>query len=382
VIRDAFTLDLTVNPDFSQVETNDPRVTVNQRFEVFFPEKRPFFLDNAAWFQTPENLFFSRRIADPGFGARLTGKAGGWLIGLLAIDDRAPGGNRAPDDPAGGDHAVIGVARVAREFRNQSTVGALFTGYHFAGASENTLSLDTRLRLSSSLVFAGQAVLNRTQSSADSHDSLGSVYHAELSYNSLHLNAQSVFRSVSPDFRSTLSFIPRVDLRQGQHGASWKWFPNRGILKSFGPSLNITEDWNYKGALQDWIVSPGLIIELSGNTFLFAQRTESLEVFQDLKFRKHANGFAVASELLKVVSLEADYGASLGINYDPAQGLPPFLGSSKDLGLHLTLRPTKKVKLDESYLLSHLSTLEKSVIAQRYGAGAVFSNHLWRSNLN
>jgi hypothetical protein len=83
-----------------------------------------------------------------------------------------------------------------------------------------------------------------------------------------------------------------------------------------------------------------------------------------------------------VVSLEADYGASLGINYDPAQGLPPFLGSSKDLGLHLTLRPTKKVKLDESYLLSHLSTLEKSVIAQRYGAGAVFSNHLWRSNLN
>ncbi len=91
VARDSLAIDFTLNPDFSQVESDEPQVTVNQRFEVFFPEKRPFFLENAGYFQTPVNLFFSRRIADPQFGARVTGKVGGWAVGALAIDDRAPG---------------------------------------------------------------------------------------------------------------------------------------------------------------------------------------------------------------------------------------------------------------------------------------------------
>ena len=72
--RDAVTLDFTVNPDFSQVESDEPQVTVNQRFEVFFPEKRPFFLENADFFASPITLFFSRRLGDPQFGARMTGK--------------------------------------------------------------------------------------------------------------------------------------------------------------------------------------------------------------------------------------------------------------------------------------------------------------------
>src|SRR5204862_4708205 len=55
VLHDSMTLDVAVNPDFSQVESDDPQVTVNQRFEVQFPEKRPFFLDNAGFFQGQEN---------------------------------------------------------------------------------------------------------------------------------------------------------------------------------------------------------------------------------------------------------------------------------------------------------------------------------------
>ena len=91
VLKDAFTLDLALNPDFSQVESDEPQVTVNQRYEVFFPEKRPFFMEKASLFNTPEQLFFSRRIVDPEFGARLTGTVGRWSLGFLAADDRAPG---------------------------------------------------------------------------------------------------------------------------------------------------------------------------------------------------------------------------------------------------------------------------------------------------
>src|SRR5205823_14598133 len=119
VLKDALTLDITVNPDFSQVESDEPQVTINQRFEVFFPEKRPFFLENAGFFQTPENLFFSRRIADPQFGLRLTGKAGHWAVGMLAIDDRAPGENRGSEDLLRARRAGAGALRVRREFGNQ-----------------------------------------------------------------------------------------------------------------------------------------------------------------------------------------------------------------------------------------------------------------------
>jgi hypothetical protein len=99
VLHDSLTLDVALNPDFSQVESDDPQVTVNQRFEVQFPEKRPFFLENTAFFHTPEQLFFSRRIVDPEYGARLTGKLGRWNLGLLGIDDRAAGQTLDPEDP-------------------------------------------------------------------------------------------------------------------------------------------------------------------------------------------------------------------------------------------------------------------------------------------
>ena len=61
---------MTANPDFSQVESEDPQITVNQRFEVYFPEKRPFFLENEDYFRTPFDLFFTRNIQDPSAGIR------------------------------------------------------------------------------------------------------------------------------------------------------------------------------------------------------------------------------------------------------------------------------------------------------------------------
>src|SRR3989454_10366698 len=91
VVKDSLSFDFTLNPDFSQVESDDPQVTVNQRFAVFFPEKRPFFIENAGFFATPIDLFFSRQIADPQFGGRMTGKLGQWTLGALVIDDRQPG---------------------------------------------------------------------------------------------------------------------------------------------------------------------------------------------------------------------------------------------------------------------------------------------------
>jgi hypothetical protein len=139
ILRDAVTLDMTVKPDFSQVESDSPQVTVNQRYEVFFPEKRPFFIENADYFQTPESLFFSRRIVDPQVGVRITGKLGRWGVGALVADDQAEGKMQLEEDPLYGDRAGIGVFRIYRELGKESRVGILATSRDFGPSSNRVL---------------------------------------------------------------------------------------------------------------------------------------------------------------------------------------------------------------------------------------------------
>ena len=125
VIRNAVAIDAAVNPDFSEVESDDPLVTANQRYELFRPEKRPFFMENASIFETPINVMFSRRIVDPDVGVRLTARSTAWAIGGLVANDRS-----AATDPSSrlfGPGARLGVVRVQRLFADRSSVGVSAT---------------------------------------------------------------------------------------------------------------------------------------------------------------------------------------------------------------------------------------------------------------
>src|SRR5438067_1136071 len=132
ILHDSLVLDFTVNPDFRQLESDQPQNTVNQRFEVFFPEKRPFFQEGANFFNTPINLYFTRRIADPQYGIRLTGKLGEkWGLGLLAIDDQGLGRVVPDDDPLRRKRAYFTVGRVTRELWKQSHIGLFYGDREF-----------------------------------------------------------------------------------------------------------------------------------------------------------------------------------------------------------------------------------------------------------
>ena len=87
------TADFTYNPDFSQIETDQPQIELNQRFELFFRELRPFFLEGAEIFQFrgPVNLVHTRTIVDPEYGGKLTGKVGKTTVGVLYANDEAAG---------------------------------------------------------------------------------------------------------------------------------------------------------------------------------------------------------------------------------------------------------------------------------------------------
>src|SRR5437868_2548990 len=169
ILRDSFVLDTTVNPDFSQVESDQPQITVNQRFEVFFPEKRPFFLENSNYFSTPINLVFTRRIAHPEYGLRLTGKSGLWVVGVLASDDRAPGEIVPPSDPHSGERATFTIARLSRDIFDQSTIGAIFTDREFGGGYNRVGGIDANLKINQNWRVQGAAVTSSTLNVDRSH---------------------------------------------------------------------------------------------------------------------------------------------------------------------------------------------------------------------
>src|SRR5215472_14862665 len=175
ILQDSFVLDATINPDFSQVESDQPQITVNQRFAVFFPEKRPFFLENSNYFTSPIDLVFTRNIGHPEFGLRLTGKSGPWALGLLATDDRAPGEALPPTDPHAGDRATYTIARVSRDILEQSTVGAIFTDREFGGGYNRVGGMDANIKLNQNWRIQGAAVTSSTLN-VDSTHSAGPGY--------------------------------------------------------------------------------------------------------------------------------------------------------------------------------------------------------------
>jgi hypothetical protein len=371
IIHDSFTLDVTVNPDFSQVESEDPQITINQRFEVFFPELRPFFLENAGYFQTPDNLFFSRTIQDPELGARLTGRSGPWQVGVIAMDDRYPGNTLPSSDPDYGHHAAIGVVRLQRDLGEDSNVGIMATAYDFGARHEYLGSADARIHLSDQFELTAQAVHSDTGIPGLPRVS-GTDYLANLEYSSLHFEETTHYLDRSPNFQTTLGFIPRVNIRQVDQDLAYHFLPAGNLLKSWGPTMELIEDWDHTGKIQDRIITPGVAFELTGQTFITAQRTESIEVYQNAAFRKHLTDFSVNSDFSKHFGVATDYNFGRGVNYYPALGLAPFSANLQNGTAKFVVRPSSRLRLEETYLLSRLQT----PMGQ-----AIFNNHIFRSTL-
>jgi len=172
VIHDNLVLDVTANPDFSQIESDDPQNTVNQRFEVFFPEKRPFFLENSNFFENlngfqNDRLLFTRRIADPDAGLRLTGKQGPWNLGFFAADDRSPGKIVPPGDPLEGKRAYFFVGRVAHDLGKDSSIGVIYTDREFNGEWNRIGGADGTFKLNKNWTAGFRSVISSTYTNLD-----------------------------------------------------------------------------------------------------------------------------------------------------------------------------------------------------------------------
>jgi hypothetical protein len=165
-ISPTMTLDLALNPDFAQVEADQLVVTTNQRFPIFFPERRPFFLEGIEIFQTPLGVVNTRTIVDPDIALKLTGRRGPNTYGILVASDNGPGNfsvddrtraiqeeeRRLPGQPQGqirflDKNAFVGVFRLNRNVGRENTIGAVATTSQFKERHNQTGGFDGRFKL-------------------------------------------------------------------------------------------------------------------------------------------------------------------------------------------------------------------------------------------
>ncbi|HEY6230823.1 MAG TPA: DUF5916 domain-containing protein [Pyrinomonadaceae bacterium] len=162
------TLDMAINPDFAQVEADQTVVTANQRFPIFFEEKRPFFLEGVDIFQTSLQPVHTRAIVDPDVALKLTGKRGRNTFGVILASDNAPG-NFSEEERSDPDirpaiarfldkNAYISVLRLKRDVGKESSIGMLATTYDFIEKHNKLLSLDGRFKLNTQTVLNFQLI--------------------------------------------------------------------------------------------------------------------------------------------------------------------------------------------------------------------------------
>ena len=383
ILHQRFVLDATLNPDFSQVESDQPQITVNQRFEVFFPEKRPFFLENSNFFTTPINQVFTRRIGHPEFGLRLTGKSGPWAVGILAADDRAPGEALPPTDPHSGERATFTIARVSHDILDQSTIGAIFTDREFAGGYNRVGGVDANLKLGQNWRLQGAAVTSSTLNPDGTH-SAGPGYKADLERSGRQLNLQALYLDYSPGFVTQTGFVNRVDIRQQNFNAGYTIRPEGKTLISWGPTIHQFSIWDHRGTALDYFVMPGFRVDLTRATWVnfhpFAYDNVYLRPQDYSGLTKVSNypqpfwGVEGATSWVKQIDFSWFFVSGAGVNYNPSAGRVPAIGHEDQGNFTLTFHASGRLRIDNNYLLEHLRERDTHLTA--------VTNHIIRSKWN
>ncbi len=399
VLKDKFVIDATANPDFSQIESDQPQITVNQRFEVFFPETRPFFQENANYFQTPIDLAFTRRIADPKWGVRMTGKDGPWAAGFLVADTASPGEQVDKNNPLFGQHALFAVGRVSRDIGNQSTIGVLYADREVDGFYNRVGSVDGRFKLNANWALSAQGVFSATVNPEDGTFNqfgttggyqAGNAAEVALQRDGLKLHYSLEYADRSPNFRTLTGFDPQQDIRNLFQRVQYNFRPEGKHLISWGPTFETYQTYDHEGNRINAGYFPSLRVELIGQTFLtalYAQEMERLrpQDFSALhniqKYVRHTTDLTLETNFFRKVSLRADYRFGTRLNYDAPNlqalsqfPITPFLARRTSANVNITIRPSRALKIDNTYIMFRLHSLDGS-----FGA---MNNHILRSKWN
>jgi hypothetical protein len=326
------TLDAAINPDFAEIEADAPVVTANQRFPIFFEEKRPFFLEGKDIFNSPLRIFDSRSIIDPDFATKITGKTGKTTFGFLVASDNAPGNYDEDDrndlsvrpriDEFLDKNAMFGVVRIKRDFGKENNI-AFFGTYRGYPEQKNLVaSVDGRIKVNPRLTaifqvvgthskrclfdpefepsieteqaatnericgggsFGGQTLLGSPYNQYRSGNGLG--YYVNFDYSTETNGWFAEFGGRSSNYRADAGFTRRVNTNFAFffHRTSTKSNPKGKIVRlNWNKMSGIDYDW--AGRLQSWNAESNVNMTLQKNAFLSFAGGASYEKIYEEEF--------------------------------------------------------------------------------------------------
>ena len=361
--------ELSYNPDFSHVEADAGQVDVNLRYALYFPEKRPFFLEGREIFNTPIEVLYTRRMADPLYGAKFTGKIGRTTIGFISALDEAPGVQLpGEENPYLGERALFNIFRLKRDIFSNSSIGFIYTDKEFTDSYNRVVGMDGRLRFTDkySLSFQGLGTFTRT---LDGENISAPALYLRFFRSARHLNFSAYYTDLYPDFRADSGFIKRTDIREVGGNISYKFMPyNQKWLQVFTPRFYFERIYDHSGILMDENRQISLNFEFNRQTYIAVYYNQILERWCEIDFRKGV--FALSISSAPTGYLEASFFIRLGdsIYYTPPN---PYLGYNRTINASLGLRPNSRVKQE--------LWLTKSTFYRQKGGELVYDMDIIRS---
>jgi Domain of unknown function (DUF5916)/Carbohydrate family 9 binding domain-like len=359
---------LTVNPDFSQIEADALQIDVNRRFPLFYAEKRPFFLDGAEVFQTPLSLVYTRRIADPDAGAKMIGTLGRMRLGVIAVRDAGGAGLEGVGGvPIEGVAArgTFGIARAALDLGPNSSVGVLFAGHESDGREQGTrlaafipgaiangsdnlvAALDAKLRLSHALFFTGQLATSRTRVDSVNVadwtppgrlDAAGTAWTSRFAYGDGIRSVSLSHEDETPNFRAETGFLSRVDQRRTALNGNVVVRPENAWLRSWTPIFESHLLHDHTGTMQEWRVSPQMEFAFQKQTGALASFARSRERWQGRLYDERRYLLDLSNSQWAPLDLSVGIQMGDGIYYGDADSTS-FLGWLESWSFSATVRP-------------------------------------------
>ena len=316
------TLDAAVNPDFAEIEADAPVVSANQRFPIYFEEKRPFFLEGKDIFSSPLQPFYSRTIVDPDLAAKVTGKIGPTSFGFLVASDNAPGNysddergellncQRAREfDPPNNKrrcgieefvdkNAFFGVLRLKRDFGKENNIGFSATSRIFPKNRNFTGGFDGKFKLNPKTVMKFQVLgthsrkffydPNLDRSKYRTGNGFGYSFNIDYTTDRHGWFAEATGRT--SDYRADAGFTRRTD-------SNTFFFANRLSTKSNPKAAIIRTSWtqfarygaDWKGRTQNALIGNNLNFNLQGNMFVYTEFGVQFEKIYEHEFGPNRN---------------------------------------------------------------------------------------------
>jgi hypothetical protein len=279
----SYALDVTANPDFSQVESDAGQVTVNERFALFFPEKRPFFLEGIELFGSPQTLVYTRRIADPKAGAKFTGKFGRLGVAHLTAVDDTPQSD-----------AWFNITRLRRDFGDNSIAGVTFTNRDQSGNHNRVLAADVRYVWN--LYFA-QFQYGRSWTSDGAGTRSAPIWQAEYDRTGRSWGFNYLLNGIGSDFDAQAGFVNRLrsGVVTGHAFNRFTLYGGRGALLEnltvfFGPERTWLYDrFGFRPALEGF-EQLDATFQLRGGWELNGHLQREFVDFQDTSFAGYSIG--------------------------------------------------------------------------------------------